>query len=41
MERFEYTVTAEDEALGLNLGKLARQRLNAFIHLHQHRHQRT
>ena len=29
MERFEYTVTAEDEALGLNLGKLARQRLNA------------
>lgn len=29
MERFDYTVTAEDEALGLNLGKLARQRLGA------------
>lgn len=29
MDRFEYTVTAEDEALGLNLGKLARQRLGA------------
>lgn len=29
MERFEYTVTAEDEALGLELGRLARQRLGA------------
>ncbi len=29
MERFEYTVTAEDEAQGLNLGRLARQRLGA------------
>lgn len=29
MDRFEYTVTAEDEALGLELGRLARQRLGA------------